>query len=114
MTTRIAGDYIEDILNAMIDIQDFIAEYSYEQFVNDRKTQYAVIRAIEIIGEASKNLPLEIKEKYRAVPWRDMATMRDRLIHGYFGIDPIILWDTVQEDVPPFIPVFKSILSEIE
>lgn len=63
MTTGVAGDYIEDILNALLDIQDFIAEYSYEQFVNDRKTQYAVIRAIEIIGEASKNLPLEIREK---------------------------------------------------
>ncbi|AAM30860.1 HepT-like ribonuclease domain-containing protein [Methanosarcina mazei] len=100
MTTGVAGDYIEDILNALLDIQDFIAEYSYEQFVNDRKTQYAVIRAIEIIGEASKNLPLEIREKYRAVPWRDMATMRDRLIHGYFGVDLIILWDTAQQDIP--------------
>jgi len=114
MTTRIAGDYIEDILNAMLDIQEFIAEYSYDRFVNDRKTQYAVIRAIEIIGEASKNLPLEIREKYRAVPWRDMATMRDRLIHGYFGVDLIILWDTVQQDIPPLIPMFKSILAEIE
>lgn len=114
MTSREAGDYIEDILNAMLDIHEFISEYSYEQFVSDRKTQYAVIRAIEIIGEASKNVPLEIREKCRAIPWRDMATMRDRLIHGYFGVDLIILWDTIQQDIPPLIPMFRSILAEIE
>ncbi|WP_235283303.1 DUF86 domain-containing protein [Methanosarcina sp. 2.H.A.1B.4] len=78
------------------------------------KHKYAVIRAIEIIGEASKNVPLEIREKYRVIPWREMATMRDRLIHGYFGVDLIILWDTVQQDIPPLIPMFKSILAEIE
>ncbi|AGF96603.1 hypothetical protein MmTuc01_1216 [Methanosarcina mazei Tuc01] len=114
MSSRDAGDYIEDIFDAMLDIQEFTAEYSYDQFVNDRKTQYAVIRAIEIIGEASKNLPLEIREKYRNVPWREMATMRDRLIHGYFGVDLLILWDTVQQDIPPLIPIFRSLLSEIE
>lgn len=71
MSTREARDYIEDIFDAMLDIQEFTAEYSYDQFVNDRKTQYAVIRAIEIIGEASKNVPQEIREKYRHIPWRD-------------------------------------------
>ncbi|AKB78730.1 hypothetical protein MSHOH_2247 [Methanosarcina horonobensis HB-1 = JCM 15518] len=114
MKSRETGDYIEDILSALLDIEDFTAEYSYDQFVNDRKTQYAVIRAIEIIGEASKNLPLEMREKYSFIPWRDMATMRDRLIHGYFGVDLIILWDTVQQDVPPLIPLFRSILAETE
>lgn len=62
MSSRDAGDYIEDIFDAMLDIQEFTAEYSYDQFVNDRKTQYAVIRAIEIIGEASKNVPQETRK----------------------------------------------------
>ena len=114
MSSREAGDYIEDILDAMLDIQEFTAEYSYAQFVDDRKTQYAVIRAIEIIGEASKNVPMEVREKYRHIPWRDMATMRDRLIHGYFGVDLIIVWDTIQQDIPPLIPMFRSLLDEIE
>ncbi len=114
MSSREAGDYIEDIFNAMLDIQEFTAEYSYAQFVDDRKTQYAVIRAIEIIGEASKNVPMEVREKYRHIPWRDMATMRDRLIHGYFGVDLIIVWDTIQQDIPPLIPMFRSLLDEIE
>ncbi|WP_440953885.1 HepT-like ribonuclease domain-containing protein [Methanosarcina sp. Mfa9] len=109
-----AGDYIEDILNAMLDIEEFTAEYSYDRFINDRKTQYAVIRAIEIIGEASKNVPAKIREKYQHIPWRDMATMRDRLIHGYFGVDPIIVWDTIKQDIPPLIPMFRSILAEME
>ncbi|AKB23608.1 hypothetical protein MSMTP_0139 [Methanosarcina sp. MTP4] len=114
MSDREAGDYIEDILNAMLDIEEFTAEYSYDRFINDRKTQYAVIRAIEIIGEASKNVPAKIREKYRHIPWRDMATMRDRLIHGYFGVDPIIVWDTIKQDIPPLIPMFRSILAEME
>jgi uncharacterized protein with HEPN domain len=114
MTSREAGDYIEDILSAMLDIQEFIAEYSYGQFVNDRKTQYAVIRAIEIIGEASKNLPPEIREKYRAIPWRDMVTIQERIIYGDFGVDLIILWDTIQQDILSLIPAFKSILAEME
>ncbi|WP_248698103.1 HepT-like ribonuclease domain-containing protein [Methanosarcina acetivorans] len=66
------------------------------------------------MGEASKNLPIEVKEKYRDIPWRDMATMRDRLIHGYFGVDLIILWDTIKQDIPPLIPIFRFILTEME
>lgn len=73
-----------------------------------------MIRAIEIIGEASKNVPQENREKYRNIPWREMATMRDRLIHGYFGVDLLILWDTVQQDIPPLIQIFRSLLEEIE
>ncbi|AKB60130.1 HepT-like ribonuclease domain-containing protein [Methanosarcina mazei] len=73
-----------------------------------------MIRAIEIIGEASKNVPQENREKYRNIPWREMATMRDRLIHGYFGVDLLILWDTVQQDIPLLIPIFGSLLEEIE
>lgn len=73
-----------------------------------------MISAIEIIGEASKNVPQETREKYRNIPWREMATMRDRLNHGYFGVDLLILWDTVQPDIPPLIPIFRSLLEEIE
>ncbi|MHC1575728.1 MAG: HepT-like ribonuclease domain-containing protein [Methanosarcinaceae archaeon] len=93
MSAREAADYIEDILNSMLDLQGFICEYSYDQFADDRKTQYAVVRALEVIGEASKNVPLEIRDKHQAIPWREMATMRDRLIHSYFGVDLVIVWD---------------------
>lgn len=114
MSSREAGDHIDDILCAMLDVQEFTAGYSYDDFIEDRKTQYAVIRAIEIIGEASKNVPSSFKEAHRGISWREMATMRDRLIHSYFGVDLIIIWDTVCEDLPPFVPKIKALLGEID
>ena len=67
-----------------------------EEFVNDDKTSSAVIRKLEIIGEATKNLPEEITNKYLDIPWKSISGMRDRLIHAYFGVDLKIVWDTVQ------------------
>ena len=95
MKTRDYRDYLQDILDAVNDIEDFIDDMTYEQFINDRKTLNAVVRSIEIIGEASKNIPQSIKEKYKALPWKQMAGMRDKLIHAYFGIDKETLWQAV-------------------
>jgi len=77
-------DYVEDIIKAMDDALTFIEGMNYKDFLNDRKTVYAVIRALEIIGEATKNIPSAVKDRYRAIPWKDMAGMRDKMIHGYF------------------------------
>ncbi|MDW7732268.1 MAG: DUF86 domain-containing protein [Methanolobus sp.] len=114
MNKREAGDYLEDILNSMLAIQEFTEDYSYDNFTADKKTQYAVIRAIEIIGEASKNVPSTCKEKYPDIPWREMGAMRDRLIHGYFGVDLIFVWDTVKKDIPPLISFFQRIVDEMD
>jgi uncharacterized protein with HEPN domain len=73
---------------------------SKEDFMQDKKTTYAVIRAIEVIGEASKNISDIVRQKYSSMPWKQMARMRDKLIHNYFGIDFEILWETVQTDIP--------------
>ena len=79
-----------------------------------KKTVYSVVRAIEIIGEATKNIPKQIKKKYPEVPWKKMAGMRDRLVHEYFGIDLEILWGTAKEDVPQLrVPVSK-VLEDME
>jgi uncharacterized protein with HEPN domain len=72
----------------------------YDRFAKDRKTVYAVIRALEIIGEASKNLPSPIKARYSQIPWKDMAGMRDKVIHAYFGVDLKRVWNTVNVDIP--------------
>lgn len=78
--------YLEDIIDAVDSIEEYTSELTYEAFVKDKKTVDAVVRNFEIIGEASKNIPEKVRMEYPSVPWRDMAGMRDRLIHGYFGL----------------------------
>ncbi|MBV9387567.1 MAG: DUF86 domain-containing protein [Chroococcidiopsidaceae cyanobacterium CP_BM_ER_R8_30] len=73
---------------------------SIDDFKRDRKTFFAVTRAIEIIGEAVKNIPEFIRNKYPDIPWRAIAGMRDKLVHEYFGVDVDVLWETTQQDVP--------------
>lgn len=107
-------DYVEDIIKAMDDALTFIEGMNYKDFLNDRKTVYAVIRALEIIGEATKNIPSTVKDRYREIPWKDMAGMRDKMIHGYFGVDLKRVWSTVNEDIPNLKPFFEKILRENE
>lgn len=105
-------DYIDDIIKAMDDASSFVREMNYGTFVKDRKTMYAVIRALEIIGEATKNIPSPIKARYPQIPWKDMAGMRDKVIHAYFGVDLKRVWSTVNQDIPSLKPHFEKILKE--
>jgi uncharacterized protein with HEPN domain len=88
--------YLADILAAMESIERFIEGMSFEEFQADDKTASAVIRKFEIIGEASRNIPEEVKKKHPEVPWKEMAGMRDRLIHAYFGVDYKLVWTTIK------------------
>ena len=100
MKERDYEDFVQDILDSINDVEDFIGEMEFEDFIKDKKTIYSVVRAIEIIGEAAKNVPEQVRKKYPDVPWKPMAGMRDKLIHGYFGVDLEILWETAKDDVP--------------
>jgi len=92
MKRRDYRDYLQDILDSIDDIASFVQGMGFEEFKRDRKTINAVVRSIEVIGEASKRIPRGLKTKYKGVPWREMAGMRDKLIHEYFGVDVEILW----------------------
>lgn len=109
---REIGDYIEDILEAMTNAIEFTKNMSYDEFVKDTKTVYAVIRAIEIIGEAVKNIPEEVRRKYPNIPWRSMARMRDKVIHAYFGVKTERVWEVVERDIPNLKPNFEKMLKE--
>jgi len=105
-------DYVEDIIEATEDAISFVKEMEYDDFAKDRKTVYAVVRALEIIGEAVKKVPLRVRNRYPRIPWKEIAGMRDKLIHEYFGVDLKRVWKTVKEDVPNLKPLFEEILRD--
>jgi len=107
-------DYVEDIIGAMNDALSFVKDMEYDVFLRDKKTIYAVNRALEIIGEATKNIPAFVKNRYPQIPWKKMAGMRDKVIHEYFGVDLKRVWSTVKKDIPDLKPLFEKILSDFK
>ncbi len=106
--------YVKDILSAINSIENFTKGMKFEEFCADDKTSSAVIRKFEIIGEAVKNLPDEIRRCYPNVPWKEMAGMRDRLIHFYFGIDDNIVWTTIRNRLPEVKAKIQEIIIFME
>ena len=106
--------YLKDILDAFRNAQQFVKGLSYQQFSTNRKTISAVVRELEIVGEATKQLPASITKKYPQIPWSDMAGMRDKLIHFYFGVDMEIVWETVKVRIPQLEPLIQEVLNALE
>jgi len=109
---RIYRMYLEDILTSMNRILEYVEGFSFPDFRKDYKTVDAVIRNFEIIGEASKNLPPEIKDKYANVPWDEMYLLRNKVSHEYFGIDYEIIWDLITNYIPENITQIEEILGK--
>lgn len=105
-------DYLQNILDAMNKAQNFVSGMGYEAFKDDDKTAYAVIRALEVIGEAAKHVPDNLRQKYPGIPWQDMSGMRDVLIHAYFGVDIETVWLTVTEKISQIKPLIEKVMKE--
>ena len=114
MTRKDYRDYLQDILDAIIETDGFVKGMSFEDFLHDKKTVNAVIRSLEVIGEASKNVPQYLRAQYPDVPWKKMAGMRDKLIHEYFGVDLEVLWQTTKQDLPSVKPLIEKALKELD
>ena len=102
--------FIEHILLCIDKIREYTKNLTAQEFCNNELIQDAVIRNIEIIGEATKKISANLKSQYREIPWKEMSGMRDKLIHDYFGVDVEVVWKSVKED----IPYLKSLIQSID
>ncbi|MDP3732570.1 MAG: DUF86 domain-containing protein [Candidatus Omnitrophota bacterium] len=113
MSKRGDVEFLSDIQEAMKRIMSYIGKMSYKKFLQDTRTQDAVVRNLEIIGEAVKNVSGNLKKRYLQIPWKELAGVRDRLIHHYFGVNYDIVWAIVKQELPQSILGIKEILNKL-
>jgi uncharacterized protein with HEPN domain len=107
------GVYLDHILDCFQKISKYLAHCFYETFLEDEEKQDAVIRKIEVAGEATKQLGLSFRQQYPDIPWRAIAGMRDKLIHGYIDVDLDTVWETATTDIPALMPKIKAIADKL-
>lgn len=105
---------LTDILEAIGNVEEFVATMAVQDFRADKKTLHAVPRNLEVIGEAARHVPDEVRRRHAAVPWQRIAGLRDVLIHRYFGIDVGIVWDVVRNKLPELKQQTRAILDELK
>jgi uncharacterized protein with HEPN domain len=106
-------DYMTDILDSATEITEFVEGMDFDAFISDKKTKNAVIRSLEVIGEAAAKIPDDIRERYHKIPWKYMTGLRNKLIHEYFGVDFEIVWEVSINEVPPLKPLLQEALNEL-
>jgi uncharacterized protein with HEPN domain len=114
MSDRGDQDYLNDILEAMERIAEYISGLTSESFMLDRKTQDAVIRNLEIIGEGAKALSMELTGRHPEIPWSGLAGVRDKMIHYYFGLNYDVVWTIASEELPSLLHAIHHVLSSEE
>jgi uncharacterized protein with HEPN domain len=107
-------DYLQDMLEASAKALQFVRDIDFQAFSKNEEKVFAVIRALEIIGEAAKNIPKSIRGRYQEIPWEDIVGMRNKVIHGYFGVDIEVIWKTVQEDLPLLQATLARIFEDLK
>jgi len=112
MKKREYRDYLHDIIESINDVASFIKGMSYKDFLLDKKTINAVVRSIEIIGEAAKHIPKSVKDKAPDIPWKEIVGMRNKIAHEYFGINNRIVWDTAKHYLPKLRTQMKKLINQ--
>jgi uncharacterized protein with HEPN domain len=107
------ADYAADILTSCQEVQEFTQGMDFAAFAADKKTVNAVIRSLEVLGEAAKRIPEDMRVRYPGVPWKRMAGMRDKLMHEYSGVDLEIVWTVVKEELPPLMPQIAQLARDL-
>jgi uncharacterized protein with HEPN domain len=107
-------DYLYDIQDAIERALDYTKNMSWEEYLGDKKTQDAVVRTLEVMGEATKNLTANFRNQYSHIPWREMSGTRDRLIHQYFGVNQEIVWQIIERDLPKLNITIAKLIQEFE
>lgn len=106
--------YFKDILDYAKTSLEFIENISFEEFMVDKKVVFAVIRALEVIGESSNRISDNLKEKYSQLPWIEMRGLRNRIVHNYDDIDYTIIWNVLKNEIPKLIEQIELIINEID
>ena len=106
--------YLKNISEAIVAAQAFVSGMGFDAFVADDKTASAVLEKIKIFGEAAKKIPETIRQDHPQVPWQRMAGMQDQIVHAYFAVDYIVIWDTLKVDIPQLQPIIQQILKDTE
>lgn len=104
------GVFLHHIMDEMVFLEDHCSSITYDDLIHDEVLKRSVLRSIEVIGEAAKNLLAPFREVYTDIPWRAMAGMRDRLIHAYFSVDWEIVWDVLTHEIPALKPLIHVLL----
>ena len=106
-------DFLRDIVHVSNEAMAFTAGMDFATFKSDRRTNLAATRVLEIIGEAARHVPANVRRQYPQVPWQDMSDMRNKVIHDYFGVDLEVVWRTIQDDLPPLREAIQLMLAEL-
>jgi len=105
--------YLHHIVDHLKNVSIYLSGFNYSHFLESQLHQDAVIRNLEVCGEATKKISQDLKDKYPQISWRAMAGMRDKLIHDYFNVDLEIVWETAKNDVPNLITVIEKIITDL-
>ena len=106
------GDFLADMVEACRSIIEFVGDMTLDAYLADRKTRFAVMRGFEMMGEAVRHVPLAVKDANPDIPWTVIAAVRNRVIHGYFGIDDTILFTTVHDELKALLPRLERLAGE--
>jgi len=109
---RTWSERVEDIIDAIERINSYVDDLDFDAFRNDQKTVDAVVRNLEVIGEASHHIPESVQRRTTTIPWREMRAMRNLISHAYFTVDVAIVWKTVRDDLPELLPLFRVLLRD--